>query len=100
MSNKDAIDEACLALEGLLSSGILDKCTVSCVTYIMCTTTTHSTLQYDTSPGTKLHGAIAQLAKKSVTVNLHHLCTEKEWMHLFTPPLYYALPDVSEGITV
>ena len=67
------------------------------VAFILCITAEDHSLQYDTFAETKLAKVIERLERKSIIVSLHRLCTEEEWIGLLTPPLYYAMPDVSEG---
>ena len=62
--------------------------------FIMCTTIKQHRLEYIQEP--KLQNLISTLLTKDITVNLHHVNTKEEWIHLLTPPLYYASPDVSE----
>jgi len=99
LNSKAASEKAFLSLNGLLLSGVLEKCKVLFVAFILCITAKDHSLQFDLSEGTKLRKAINALERKSIIVSLHHLCTEEEWIRLLTPPLYYAMPDVSEGTT-
>ena len=93
-SNEAATKKVINALDGLIKSGVLETCKVSCVYFIMCTTIKQHRLEYIQEP--KLQNLISTLLTKDITVNLHHVNTKEEWIHLLTPPLYYDLPDVSE----
>lgn len=96
VGNNKATDKAIKALEGLIKSGVFASCNVLFVGFILCTTIRQHQLVFDTKKGSSLQKIIKTLEEKKITVSLHHLNTE-EWIRLLTPPLYFALRDISEG---
>eukprot|EP00731_Ephydatia_muelleri_P027598 Em0019g471a len=90
--------------EGLLDrSEPLGKCKVSPVCFTLCLTSGKE-VKYDLKykkykNGPTLNELIEQLGKKGISVSLHSVTTIEEWMHLITPPLFYALPAIEGKAT-
>ena len=104
LKRKTPAQKAYHVFEGLLDrSEPLGKCKVSHVCFTLCLTSGKEVMydlkykKYENGP--TLNELIEQLGKKGISVSLHSVTTIEEWMHLITPPFFYALPAIEGKAT-